>query len=94
MPGRFNQSYFCRLEFNWEGLKLFGEYQAQKGMYYDTANLLPAEDKNVFNVGVSYNLAGATFDFEVRNVGDDSYEDFNGYPSAGRSFWLPLSYRY
>ncbi len=94
LPGRFNQSYFCRLEFLWEGLKVYGEYQAQKGMYYDTANLLPAEDKNVFNVGLSYKLWGATVDFEVRNVGDDQYEDFNGYPSAGRSFWLSLSYDY
>ena len=94
LPGRFNRSYFAKLEFNWEGLKVYGEYQAQKGMYYDTANLLPAEDKNVFNVGASYKLWGATVDFEVRNVGDDQYEDFNGYPSAGRSFWLSLSYDY
>ena len=94
LPGRWNQSYFCRLEFLYQGLKLFGEYQAQQGMFYDTANLLPAEDKNIFNLGLAYTWRGVTFNAEVRNAGDDSFEDFNGYPSAGRSYWASVSYRY
>ena len=30
----------------------------------------------------------------VITFGDDSYEDFNGYPLPGRSFLMTLKYRY
>jgi hypothetical protein len=31
------------------GVKVFGEYVRETGMYYDSANLLPAKDKNEVN---------------------------------------------
>ena len=94
LPGRFNESYFLRQEFLYNSLKLFAEFQVQEGMFYDTANLLEAANKEVFNLGISYVFQDITLDFEVRNLNDDQYEDVNGYPSPGRTYWMNVSYNF
>ena len=54
LPGRFEKSYLGRIEALHRGFKLYTEYVVEKDMYYDTANLLKAEDKKEVNAGISW----------------------------------------
>ena len=92
LPGRFETSCRWRIEATHKGLKIYYENIIQQDMYYDTANLLKAEDRNESNIGVSWLFKSFLFQFEARNIGDDLYEDFNGYPLPGRSFYFSVKY--
>ena len=92
LPGHFEFSSLGRLEMRYKKMTLYGEYLQDRKMYYDTANLLEAEDKEVVNICISTVWNRAKVSLEGKNMTDDNYEDFNGYPSPGRSFYLSLKY--
>ena len=94
LPGRWQQSYVGRLEARYAGVKVFGEYLRETGMYYDSANLLPAKDKNEVNAGISWLFHSFLFSLEGTNLTNEQYEDFNGYPMPGRAFYFTVGYRY
>ena len=94
LPGRFQTSYLGRLEARYAGVKVFGEYLRETGMFYDSANLLPAKDKNEINSGISWLFHSFLFSLEGRNLTNQQYEDFNGYPMPGRAFYFSVGYRY
>ncbi len=94
LPGRFETSYLGRLEITYGNVKVYGEYSLESGIYYDSANLLDAEDKEIVNAGVSYLYQPFLFSLEAKNLTDDQYEDFNGYPMPGRSVYVTVSLRY
>ena len=92
LPGRFEASYLGRLEVTYRDITIFGEYIMEKDMYYDTANLRKADDKKEIHAGVSFRYRSVKLTLEGRNLGDDLYEDFNGYPLPGRSFAATVKY--
>lgn len=92
LPGRFRDSWLGRVEAKYAGFKLFGEYVYEKGLYYDTANLVEAETKKEFNAGLSYLFRSCLFSLEGKNLTDKQYEDFNGYPLPGRAFYFTVKY--
>ena len=92
LPGRFEKSYLGRIEARYGTWKVYSEYIIEKGLYYDTANLLEAQDKKEMNAGISWLIRSCLLTFEAKNIGDDQYEDFNGYPLPGRSFYFTLKY--
>ncbi len=94
LPGRFEKSYLGRIEARLKGFKVFSEYITEKDMFYDTANLLKAEDKKEVNAGISWLFHSFLFSFEAKNLGDNQYEDFNGYPLPGRSYFFTIKYTY
>ncbi len=94
LPGRFQDSYLVRLEARYAGVKVFGEYLRETGLYYDSANLLPAKDKNEINAGVSWLYHSFLFSLEGRNLTNEQYQDFNGYPMPGRAVYFTVGYRY
>ena len=94
LPGRWQTSYLARMEGSYVGFKAFGECTLETGMYYDSANLLPAKDKTLINAGISYLFHSFLFSVEGTNLGDELYEDFNGYPMPGRAFYFTVGYRY
>ncbi len=94
LPGRFEKSYLTRIEARYGDFKLYAEYLAEKDLYYDTANLLEAEDKEEVNAGISWLFRSALLTFEAENIGDNQYEDFNGYPLPGRSYSLTVKYSF
>ena len=94
LPGRFQTSYLGRLEARYAGFKVFCEYLRETGMYYDSANLLPAKDKDEVNSGISWLFRSFLFSLEGRNLTNQQYEDFNGYPMPGRAFYFTVGYRY
>jgi iron complex outermembrane receptor protein len=92
LPGRFEKSYLGRVEARYGKCKAYSEYIIEKGLYYDTANLLEAEDKKEINAGVSWMINSFLLTLEAKNIGDDQYEDFHGYPLPGRSYYFTLKY--
>ena len=94
LPGRLENSLLGRLEARHSGFTLFGEYVLETGMYYDTANLLPAADKKELNVGIAWAQGPWMLKLEGKNLNDALYEDFNGFPLPGRSFYASLKYTF
>jgi iron complex outermembrane receptor protein len=94
LPGRYETAYTANLEAGYGGIKVYGEYVVETGMYYDTANLLEAEDKKEFNAGISYWYDPFLFRLEGKNLSDDRYEAFNGYPVPGRAVYFTVTFRY
>ncbi len=94
LPGRFKESYRIRAEAGWGEFKFYGELLAENQMYYDTVNLLPAEDKTIYNLGVSWVHGPWLVRLDGENLGDDPYEDFNGYPMPGRSVMAAVKYEF
>lgn len=92
LPGRFQYSFNSRLEAKCSFIRPYYEFSYQSGLFYDTANLLPAPIKREHNAGVSGIINDLVITAEVKNIGDDHYEDFNGYPTPGRSYWMTLRY--
>lgn len=94
LPGRFERSWLLRAEADWRGFTLFGEYGVQEDMYYDTANLLAAADREEVNAGLEWDWRDLTLSLEGRNLQDNQYEDFNGFPLPGRAVYLTARYRF
>ncbi len=101
LPGRFETAYRGRLAARFRGWKAHLEYIREEDMFYDAANLLPAEDKKEINAGISRllnvgtkNASSLLISLEGRNLGDDLYEDFNGYPQPGRSWFCTVKYTF
>jgi len=94
LPGRFENSLLGRLEARYAGVTVYGEYVMETGMYYDAANLLPAADKKEVNAGISWAFGSWMFWLEGKNLADERYEDFNGFPLPGRSFFASIKYTF
>ncbi len=94
LPGRWRQKYLARLEARYWQLKLWTEYQLKGDMYYDTTNLLKAENQKILDAGLSWMWDPFLLSLSVKNIQDNRYEDFNGFPMPGRSFFTSLSYTY
>ncbi len=98
LPGRWQRSFRGRIEGHVAGFKAYAEYLLSKDMYYDAANLLPADSKRLLNVGCSWSYllptGEMTVDFTVRNLNGDTYEDFNGYPMPKQEYYASLNYRF
>ncbi len=98
LPGRWQRSFMGRVEGHVKGFKVYLEYLLSKDMYYDSANLLPADTKRLLNLGFSWTqplpTGSVTFDFTVRNINGDIYQDFNGYPMPKQEYYTNLTYRF
>ncbi len=94
LPGRFEQTYLARLEGLYKKVKIYVEYIREANMYYDAANLRKARNKNEVNAGISWNFKSFLLSLEGKNLGDELYEDFNGYPLPGRSFYCSVKYEF
>ena len=94
LPGRFEHSFFSKLQASAGMLKPYYEFSYESGLFYDSANLLAAPAKSVHNLGVSVAIKKLTITGEVKNIGNDNYEDFNGFPTPGRSYWLTANYSF
>ncbi|OQY55531.1 MAG: hypothetical protein B6245_19660 [Desulfobacteraceae bacterium 4572_88] len=94
LAGHFKEAYMGRFEGRYGGFKAYAEYIREKGLYYDTPNLLKAGDKEEINAGFSWLFRSFLLSFEAKNMGDDQYEEFNGYPLPGRSYFVSLKYSF
>ncbi len=98
LPGRWQESYLVRFESNYHWFKAYLEYQHESKMFYDAANLLPAASKDLVNFGLTMTLPlpanELVFDLEMKNLGGDEYQDFNGYPMPEEEIFLNVAYHF
>ena len=92
LPGRYSYAAAARFDYRLRSFSFFFVYQHESGVYYDTGNLLPAADKNIYNSGVRYRGGNLLLSAGVNNIGDSTYEDFNGFPQAGRNWLVTAEY--
>ncbi|RJP78984.1 MAG: TonB-dependent receptor [Desulfobacteraceae bacterium] len=94
LPGIFSKQYLGRMETSYRNAKLFVEYVANKDMYYDAANLLKAKDQAYVNTGISWLIQDFLISVEAKNITDNQYEDYNGYPMPGVSYFGSVKYTF
>lgn len=94
LPGIWENSVLGRLEARYRKVKVYGEYQVLSGLFYDSANLLPAKNQDIINVGMSWLLEPFTVNFDVANIKNINYQEFNGFPTPGISYTVSASYSY
>jgi iron complex outermembrane receptor protein len=92
LPGRWEQSYLGRVETVFENWTVYLEHLSDKNLYYDTANLLKAEDKQELNAGIQAVFDSWMLTFEIKNIQDKQYEDFNGFPMPGRAWYFTVKF--
>ena len=92
LPGKFKLSLMGRIEARFQHVRVYTEYIHANGMYYDTYNLLDASTKNQVNCGASWLWKPFQISIEARNIGNDRFQDFNGYPMPGRSYFATIKY--
>jgi len=94
LAGRCQHSFFSKFSVNFKYLKIYAEYMFESGMYYDSTNIRPAAIKHELNSGAEINAFACKIMFDVKNILNKNYEDFNSYPVPGRSYYLSVSYEY
>ena len=76
---------------NWSPFYHFGFIE---GAFYDRANLLPIKTKRLHDLGLGYSFSHGTITAEAKNLLDENYEDFNGYPTPGRHYSLKATFNF
>ncbi len=94
LPGRYEAMAFFRLEQFIRFVKLYYQFRYESGLFYDSANLLPARDVREHSIGLEAQHGAAQFGFEARNLGDENFQEFNGFPTPGLSLFAKLTYRF
>ncbi len=94
LPGRYSRKVFLRVEQLISRFKLYYEFDHESGLFYDAANLLSAKDVNKHNLGVNAELGRWRLGFEAKNLSDENFEDFNGFPTPGLAFFGTAIYRF
>jgi outer membrane cobalamin receptor len=98
VPGIYNLTYFAKGEVRYKKLKSALSLLIQEDMFYDKTNLLPSENKEIFNWSISYTFNQINkktwlkrlpiLTFEIKNLTDDQVEDFSGWPQPERTYLL------
>lgn len=94
LPGRATQTMNFLAQKTWQNqLRLDYSFSFKHNRFYDTANLLPATDESLHNIGLSYARKAWRFALSVRNLTNINHEDFNGYPKPGRSYHFKVTWK-
>ncbi|MBX2835962.1 MAG: TonB-dependent receptor [Gammaproteobacteria bacterium] len=91
LPGEAQQSAYFRLQRTQHNTRVFIETDGAWNRFYDQANVLPAKDRWVQNLGVDWHRGRWTISGALTNLTDQNVEDFNGLPRPGRSFSLSIT---
>jgi len=97
LSGRYERAYLNRIEASDFGLRLYAEWTRESGMYYDSANLLPASVKKETNIGASYLYKSLNISVEGKNITDEKYDDYSClhfYPKPGKIIIFKVLYKY
>jgi iron complex outermembrane receptor protein len=91
LPGEAKRSFFTKLEYTPSLITYWYQWQITRDRFYDSANLLPAADSFVQSVGLDLQYRKWRFSTQIHNIGNENFEDFNGYPKPGRTWSLALT---
>jgi len=93
LPGEARLSAHAKLQYRGDKERLWMESNYKSDFYYDQANLLPGVGYLLHNVGLEYQWRDFSIGLTANNIGNDSVEDFNGFPRPGRSYYFSFNYR-
>ena len=88
LPGEAAVSSFARINYQQSHYRVWAEAEVKTDRFYDEANLLPAKDTYLQNIGLDWYWQNAQTSLAINNIGNDIVEDFNGFPRPGRAFFL------
>lgn len=88
IPGLYEYNSSSKLSYEFRDVRVYTEWLVQEDMFYDRSNLLRAADKEIFNLGLTYQYKQHEAVAEVKNLSDDRIEDYSGWPLPGRSYHL------
>ncbi len=94
LAGRYDAAYLGRVEIKGFGCRIYSEWIYETGLYYDNDEVWEAEDKDELNAGFSYLYKSCLITLEGKNLRNNRYEAFNGYPRPGRSFYMKVKYSF
>ncbi len=94
LPGEAAWSGYARVAYRQAKYRLWAETEFKTDRFYDQANLLPAKDSHLQNIGMDWYWKNTQTSFAINNVGNDLVEDFNGFPRPGRAFFLTTSFSF
>ncbi len=89
LAGHYDHAHYLSGTLDYADWLLTTEFEYQVGGYYDSAEAAAIPDKTRVNLLVQWqpgDLPGSLFSFEARNITDESFEAFNGYPAPGRHY--------
>lgn len=92
LPGEAQVAGHLRMEYLKPPWGLWYDSVVLRDRFFDTANLLSAEDQWIHSVGLSHRLKNTKAVFQVNNVSDERAQDFNGFYKPGRSFDFSLTF--
>ena len=91
LPGEAQQAFYFQLSHQADDLRLFLEGDGTWNRFYDQANVLPARNRWIQNVGAEWKSGKWSLQGTLNNLTDRNIEDFNGLPRPGRSFSVSIS---
>ncbi len=94
LPGRFAQTYRASIAYARPPWRYAFESQLRRDMFFDSANLLPAEDQSLSSVLVQRTTPRWEAEVRVNNLFDERLQDFNGFPRPGRALLASARLRF
>jgi iron complex outermembrane receptor protein len=99
LPGIYHESYTLGSRVHLRPVRLDLSWHYDNKLYYDSANLLKADPRKLINLSASWlkiwpNHGESEISLEVRNLADQTYQDFNRFPGPGRSWFINLSHTF
>jgi len=99
LPGVYHESWLVGSQWRMRPYSLELWYQRDDELYYDSANILPADPRKILNVALRWsriwpNRSESELALEVRNLSDEFYQDYNRFPGPGRSWFINLKHTF
>jgi len=93
-PGKSTFMQTLKLQYVAKNKMAYIEGQWEKGMYFDLANVQPAPQKKLANIGVSTKFNEIKITLEGKNIFNHLYQNYFYQPAPGRSFITSISYQF
>lgn len=94
LPGEATWSGFARIAYKQSRYRFWAELSFKTDRFYDQANILPAKDSILQNVGVDWQWRNTQTSLAINNVTSDVVQDLNGFPRPGRAFFLTTTFNF
>jgi iron complex outermembrane receptor protein len=94
LPGESQLAWFGRAEYYFTNWTAWYDIDVQNKRFYDRANILPATNTVIHSTGLGWNKHDWKFSLSANNLGNDTVEDFNGFPKPGRTLHLVTTYSF
>ena len=92
LPGEARRAVFARINYKPGPTTYWYEWSANRERFYDSANLLRAENTSLHSLGLDMKYNRWLVSAQIQNVANTTVEDFNGFPKPGRQVAVAVTY--